>query len=417
MSRILLFGLGPLPLENPRRAYGGSNRTWHFASMLRQAGHELCLLCMRITNLDQPDHQLHIRRYEGMLCLEVDELVHIRDRAFMQAVVDQYRPDAIIGVNPICAWWATQLNTDAPLWADLHGYLVGEAQLESLLHSNDVTLVDRIHFQYDILRRADVFSCTSRPHVYTVVGELGVAGRLNAYTRGYSFVYEVPLAMPSHPFEHHQPRIRPALAGADDLVVLWSGTYNLWVDTATLVEGLVDAMQRNPRIVFVSTGGNMSGTDDTCFLRVRDGLLNSPVAARCHFAGWVPAADVPDYLLEADVGLSIDRPCYEAVIGARNRITTMMKAGLPVITTLATDISRIVRDIGCGYTIPMQDPQALAHALLHAAENRTELLRRGERAQRYFAEHFTYEVTIKPVLEWAASPSHAPDYGRATRAA
>ena len=48
MSRILLFGLSPLPFENERRMYGPGIRTWQFAKPLVDDGHDVRLITMQI---------------------------------------------------------------------------------------------------------------------------------------------------------------------------------------------------------------------------------------------------------------------------------------------------------------------------------------------------------------------------------
>src|SRR5436190_10643998 len=46
MTRVLLFGFGPLPGENLRLS-GPCLRAWHFLSVLRDAGHEVTVLANR----------------------------------------------------------------------------------------------------------------------------------------------------------------------------------------------------------------------------------------------------------------------------------------------------------------------------------------------------------------------------------
>ena len=46
MTRVLLFGFGPLPGENLRLS-GPCLRTWHFLNVLLAAGHEVAVLANR----------------------------------------------------------------------------------------------------------------------------------------------------------------------------------------------------------------------------------------------------------------------------------------------------------------------------------------------------------------------------------
>ncbi len=59
MTRILMVGFGPLP-DDPlqRRVSASGLRTWHFLSVLRAAGHDICLIAGRDFGIypdDAPD--------------------------------------------------------------------------------------------------------------------------------------------------------------------------------------------------------------------------------------------------------------------------------------------------------------------------------------------------------------------------
>ena len=56
--------------------------------------------------------------------------------------------------------------------------------------------------------------------------------------------------------------MRGRLVPEDAFVVLWSGGYNVWSDIETLLQGLEKAMDEQPSIHFLSTGGAISGHDD-----------------------------------------------------------------------------------------------------------------------------------------------------------
>jgi hypothetical protein len=54
MTRVLVFGYAPLPFE-PYRLSGPNLRTWHFVSVLRAAGHQVCLICDRMAGVYPED--------------------------------------------------------------------------------------------------------------------------------------------------------------------------------------------------------------------------------------------------------------------------------------------------------------------------------------------------------------------------
>jgi hypothetical protein len=103
--------------------------------------------------------------------------------------------------------------------------------------------------------------------------------------------------------------------------------------------------------------------------------------------------------------------CYEAECGARNRITDMMRVGMPVVTTVATEIGQVVAAEQCGYGFAVGDAGGLAEALLEAADRPDELARRGARGRAYFERHYTLAESGRPLREWVGgSPAKAPDW-------
>lgn len=411
MSRILIFGVGPMPFEQPRRTYGGANRAWHFARPLRDAGHDVTLVTMRATDHTRERDAAHRRQtIEGIDFHSIDELAQLRDDAFIARLYQEINPDGVIGVNTLPAWRACSVPTEAPIWVDLMGYALGEAQIQAAGQQRPDVLYHHWAMIRVLLRRADVFSSLGDSQTCALVGELGLAGRLTTRTAGYRFVHTMPIARDPGSLAPQRRPIRGILAGPDDCVVLWQGGFNHWMDPDTLVKGMNRALAAEPRLRFVVIGGAIDGHDDTSYPRVRDGLLAGPGRERVHLQGWVPPHEVGDYLHDADVGINVDRECYESHIGGRNRITDMMHAGLPVVTTLASDITRAVQAAGCGLVFPIGDAEALARHLLWAAAHRDELRAMGERGRAYAERYYTYEATTHDVLHWAQAPYHAPDW-------
>ena len=132
MAKILLLGIGPLPLENPDTMYGACHRVWHFTRPLRDEGHQLLLLCMRLTDNRLPKFppvvEKHFNRIKYLL---VDEVSRFAQDKYVQQVHDEFAPDIIVGINAYPAARAAAIKTSAPLWADFHGYTMGEAQIKA----------------------------------------------------------------------------------------------------------------------------------------------------------------------------------------------------------------------------------------------------------------------------------------------
>jgi hypothetical protein len=123
----------------------------------------------------------------------------------------------------------------------------------------------------------------------------------------------------------------------------------------------------------------------------------------------VASGDLLGIYREADVGLNVDEPNYETFFGARNRINNLMAAGLPVVTTAGTEVSRTVDEAQCGVVCSPGDAGELARALAHLADAPAERRRLAERGRAYALKEWAPERLVEPVREWAREPALAPD--------
>jgi glycosyltransferase involved in cell wall biosynthesis len=409
--KILVLGIGPLPKENPPILHGSCHRTWQFTRPLVEDGHEVTLVAFRIPDPRLGRESVEERHKGGFRSLLVDEATRFRDDDYMRSLIGSVGPDAVVGVNVYPACRACELGLDVPIWADINGYIMAEAQAKASLDDDDGYIHHFWSQMEPALRRADVFSACSGPQRHALIGELGALGRLSAKNLGYDLVWSIPNAREEEDYSHVRRVIRGNVCPEDAFIVLSSGLLTVWWDVETSFRALDGAMRRNPRIHFVCLGGKVRHHDERSFPRFESLVTHAAHPDRFHFVGWVPAAEVGNYLLEADVGYSVDKKCYEAIFGARNRVTEMLKAGLPPVTTLGTEITRLVSDRRAGLVSSIGDTDGLTQQLLWAADHPDELAEMGRRGQGLFRECFTIEATTGALRAWAKAPKHAPDYG------
>ncbi len=407
--RVMVLGMGPLPVENEDRLYGLGRRTWQFVQPLLDDGHEIVLVTGRMgdayRNRELPD--VEERSHKGWT--EYSAAWHMFDQqAWIREVHDRFAPACMIGVNMPAASRAARLHVHTPLWADLNGYSMGEAQARSrVLESEQCVLPMWRELRY-ALSRADVFSAASRRQRYALLGELGATGRLNRLTVGYEFVHHVPNGVPPGRLPRKRRVLKGKLVPEGSFVVLWSGGYNTWADVSTLVDALRLCMDSDESVWFVSLGGAISGHDEVTFGRFKGALRSAGIDDRCVFPGWVRTPEVPLYYLDSDVGINVDGECYETELGARNRITDMLHVGLPVVTTRGSEVTETVEREHLGLVVPRGDGQVLADAVLRLRDRRLASRCRAN-GKKYARAHWTFKTTVAPMLSWVAQPSLAPD--------
>jgi len=411
MSRVLILGHGPLPFENESKLFGPGIRTWQFAKPLIDDGHEVLIICSRIPFVYAMGKPPVTKvRKERFSFYSVAQAV-FEDEAFIQDVHDTFDPDCVVAATIFPSYVAAKIRTDRPFWADVFGDTMAEAQAKASTYSDDAYLSHFWRYMTSVLDRADIFSSVSEPQKYALIGQLGLRGRLSKRTIGYEFVHPIPCAVEVEEYKHQKRVLRGRRVADDDFVVLWSGGYNTWTDVDTLFHGLEMAMAENCRVKFASTGGQIDGHDEITYPRLLKMISASPYKDRFIMLGWVPTDEVPSYYFESNVGINIDAQNYEAVLGSRNRILQWMSAGLPVLTTETSEVTRVLRSKELGYTFEHGNPNSLKNAILSLASEPLKAQEYAERARRFVHEHWTFEATTEPLRHWVRNPLPAPDRG------
>jgi len=409
-KRILVLGFAPLPFERERRLGALTYRTWHVTQALLAAGHDVTLVAVRMAGAyEDESNRPPILRFRG----EHFTYYSVQPARFegdvAQAALDRFQPEAVVTVHAYATWVASRLRTELPLWADLNGYAVTEAQARAAVTGDESSIAEAWKWERAAVARADSFSVVSMRQKYALIGELAAVGRIRGSNYGRDTVHYLPNAIEPEAYRHTKAVLRGRLVGERDFVVLWAGGYNTWTDVDTLFAGLTAAMREEPRMKFVSLGGAMPGRDEVTYYRFRRLADESEFPDRFIFTGWVPNEEVPNYYFESDVGINIDRFSYEMLIGCRYRILDMLRAGLPVVTTLGTEISQIVEQERLGMTFAPGDAEGLKECLLTLARDESRRKRSAERARDYLLRHRLLADVMKPLQLWAGNPQPSAD--------
>ena len=76
------------------------------------------------------------------------------DEAYMTELCEEFRPDAVVGVNTHPSSRAALLPTQVPLWCDLNGWVMAEAQSKCSVYEDDNYLSHFWKMERAILLRA-----------------------------------------------------------------------------------------------------------------------------------------------------------------------------------------------------------------------------------------------------------------------
>ena len=425
MAEFLVVAAGPL-LADPSTTQisGQCLRTVHFVRPMTEAGHQVRLLTIPIPGTGDPDDRCSVetRRYQDLLHYKAftshDE-TYIVDR--LRRVMQRGSFDAVVGINAYPAYLVAQARPEVPFWADLYGWTMAEGQTRAALVGSDRFYDHFWRLEVATLLAADRFSTASDRQGNALYGELSMVGRLNRHTFDWPFANTIPTAVyPIYNDLQRQRKMPAELEGKvpdDAHLVLWSGGFNTWTDVDLLAEAFAQAMAQDPRIHLVATGGAVVGHDDKSFVRFQSLAAERLPADRVHLLGWVPTELVVALHARADLGINVDCRNTETHFGARNRLTHMMGAGVPVLTTRGTEITQWIEDNRAGEVVASGDAKAFAAAILDSAANPDRWQRRAQRARRRAREAFDPARTLGEFLAWCQKPKWAPDRDpRLTRA-
>ena len=411
MSRILIFGFAPLAIEN-LRVTGPSLRTWHFTQVLLEAQHEVHLIANRWHGIYPPDLPSIISQRKDHLTYDnVSNEVWNTPSALSHLLQDRIY-DCAIGVTAPATAILVDYAGQLPLWADLYGSIIAEAQVLAFTHDEDAHIPKFLAMEQKIVTRSDIFSCVSERQQWSTIGELGAWGRLNRWTIGYDFATTIPIACETSPYQTARRFIRGGLCPEDAFIILYTGGYNTWTDIDTLFAALEETMERYPHVVFISTGGKIEGHDEITYQRFQEQIEKSPHRMRYYLRGWVPKEEMAYYYLESNVAINVDRKCYEAMLGSRTRVLDWLRAELPCILSSLTELAGELVSEGGGMAYESENAASLAGCLVECIENAPAAAEMGRRGRQVLLERFTFTATADRVLSWVNNPNHAPDYGR-----
>ncbi|MFH1584369.1 MAG: glycosyltransferase [Actinomycetota bacterium] len=416
MAKIMIFGNSPLPFENEKKLSALGKRTWQITKPLIDDGHKVCLMCMRVPDAyEQKDLQdLIVKKEEKFLYYSLSEDEFRKQKSLLN-IYNDFLPDCIVSTNIFPCYQAVNLGVEKPLWADLFGHAMAEAQAKAAVDKSDEFLYSYWNQEKNIIEKADIFSYVSTSQLLATIGELGTIGRLNRFTNEYEFGYVIQNGIIDEDFTHEKNVIRGKLVEEDDFVILWSGGYNTWCDIDTLFKALIEAMGVNKKIKFVSTGGEIKGQDEKTYPHFLNLIINSKFPQNFIMKGWIPTEDIKNYYLEADVGINIDKNIHEVRLGCKMRILDWLRAGLPVLTTKVCELSRIIDRENIGFTFSPKDVLGLKQKILWMASNKDEIHKIGIKGKEYAFKNLNYNVTTKPLRKWVKNPAFAPDKGKIKR--
>ncbi|MGD1994481.1 MAG: glycosyltransferase [Anaerolineae bacterium] len=343
-----------------------------------------------------------------------------RDEAYLHALAQA--ADVLVAPGAVVSLYPSLLRAGVPLALDLYIPLLLEELQRQTPHTLDEQglQLDRVRTSLlTQIRAADFILCASEKQRDYWLGALAAAGRINPHTRADDptlrhMIDVVPFGLPAEPPQHTRPVLKGVVPGigVDDRVLLWGGGLYDWLDAPTLVRAMARLAPRRPdvKLLFMGTQhpnpreSQRRGTRETLALADELELTGRTV----FFNDWVPYAERANYLLEADVGVSLHRDHLETRFSFRTRFLDILWTGLPVVATRGDVFGELVEREALGRVVAPGDVDGVAEAIVALLD--TPDLRQVYRARfERVAEAYRWEHVIGPLAAFCSAPQLAPD--------
>lgn len=270
------------------------------------------------------------------------------------------------------------------------------------------------------LRRADFVLCASDKQRDLWIGTLASIGRVSVPNYDtdptlHRLIDVAPFGLPVEPPAKTHSAIRGVVPGieASDRVIIWGGGLYNWFDPLTLIQAIGLLKEQVPTVRVFFMGGRhpnpltpeMRTSYESHSLSDRLGLTGVHVFFN---EGWVDYEQRHNYLLDADVGVSLHLDHIETAFSFRTRILDYIWAGLPIVATSGDAFAEMIEKYGLGVVVPPRDPDATADALIRLLGD-PDLADRSARASEGLRARFAWPRAMQPLREFCREPAQAAD--------
>lgn len=272
---------------------------------------------------------------------------------------------------------------------------------------DDVEILNRL------LALGDFFLCASERQRDYWLGALTAAGRLDlahatADPELRRLIEVVPFGLPEQRPLKDSPGPRELFdgIGRGDPLILWNGGLWNWLDPLTAIRavGIVAQSVPNVRLVFMGTrspGAQVAEMEVVELARALSeelGLLGRNV----FFNDWVAYDERQNWLLDADLTLSLHERTLEARYAFRTRLLDNLWCGVPLVATAGDVLADLIQEHGLGLTAAPGDAVGVAQAIEQLLDRDIGRAVRARIAS--VAPRFTWDAVAQPLLEYCRAP-------------
>lgn len=293
-----------------------------------------------------------------------------------------------------------------PIIVDLYDPFIFEnlEQFEDSVNTNNLHHAS-LSVLLDQLIYGDYFICASEKQKDFWIGMLAAINRINPTEYQISKTLSHLIGVVPFGIEDVMPtKTETVLKGvfpgilATDKVVIWGGGLWDWLDPLTAINAvsLTSKKREDLKLFFMGTKQPNVKIVPPKIVKESIELSNSLGLTNKYvfFNDWVDYEVRHNYLLEADIGLSLHYNHLETMYSYRTRMLDYIWCDLPIISTSGDVMSEIIHQYKLGDTIPEGDYHKLSELLISYAQDEVKIKATD------FKEKNRWSIVVKPMVEF-----------------
>lgn len=343
-----------------------------------------------------------------------------KNRQDLQEAVNNCR--VIITLGIVLAYYPFLAELGIPLVCDLYDpfLLSGLQQMAGAGLFDQLVAYEKYLEALNVeLRAGDFFLCAAEKQRDYWLGMLSAAGRVNPYTYQQDctlrrLIDVVSFGLPTEQPQHTRTVLKGVYPGiaASDKVILWGGGIWNWLDASTLIKAMpyILARRRNVKLLFMGVkrpnqgAAQKEAVEEAIALSKALGLYETHI----FFNDWVPYSERQNYLLEADLGVSLHLDHVETRFAFRTRLLDALWTGLPMVCTQGDVLGEALSKQHVAYLVMPEDVAGVAQTILTLLDQPDLRVAHAPYFEKVVSSYYWNAVT-QPLVEFCAAPCLAPD--------
>ena len=335
-------------------------------------------------------------------CIELLPEHRYSDSMQAQIFTQSQAAHAVLTVGPyLPALFTPFVHPNTPLWLDwpsdplADGHAKNSAAREDNLlvpHNSHFSIMESVSLG---LKRADQIGVISERARWSLLGQLLLLESPDSNPN--SRIWTTPVC-----FDFPTPSLIAKERAQDEpMTIALCGSYNSWLWDKELMKGLEAFLHISPDSKVLLMGGSAEDHYDQGWIRAQNWGKSTPQA---QIVGWCSEAEFEGYLRQCDVGIWLDRPGIEPLLGSRTRALFFAWVGLQIIGSISCELADMMSKKGI--LLSASTASEVQAKLLEAQSQKNTHLKQQQRFEALKSQ--SPEQVFKPLIEWLNNPIRLP---------